>query len=354
VVGPDPAGERMSEGSQQAELEAGLGSFLARELGADELHLSDVRRHIEGFSWETWDVSAVWSDGPRKQRRRLIVRRVPRAGLVGPYDVGEQWELARALRRLGTIPVPEPLFVEPSGEVTGRPLYVIEYVAGDVPAPWNAHTHFPDASARRRTGRDFVEVLAAIHAVGAERLPAGMRGSTERDLAAEVAHWERVYERDRDEPVPVLERAFGWLAAHAPETSGHRALVHGDFRIGNAVLRDGRVVAMLDWELAHVGDPVEDLANFASRLYRGKLRIPSGLLTVEQLLADYREAAGWEVPAAAMRFWLVFGSVRSAVSFITAAHLFASGATDDLRYAAFSRQLPYLLRHLMADLATDA
>jgi aminoglycoside phosphotransferase (APT) family kinase protein len=338
---------------QQAALEAGLREFLARHLGSDDLRLRDVRRHIEGFSWETWDLTAEWTAGGHQERRRLIARRVPQAGLVGPYDVGLQWELARALQSVPGVPVPAPLWVDADGAATGRALYFMEHIEGDVPAPWNSHTYFHDDGARRAVGRQLVEILAAIHGIDLLELPAVIRGREDPDLTAEVAHWERVYERDRIEPVPALERAFGWLASHAGDVSGRRALVHGDFRIGNAIVRDGRVVAMLDWELAHVGDPVEDLANFAHRLYRGKLGIPSGLMSMDELLDAYREMTGFSVSEKAMTFWLVFNDVRSSVSFVTARQLFARGATRDLRYAAFGRQIPYLLRHVMADITSD-
>jgi aminoglycoside phosphotransferase (APT) family kinase protein len=336
----------------QALLEVGVRDFLARQLEADDLRITHMRRHIEGFSWETWDLTADWTAADGPQHRRLIARRVPQAGLVGPYDVSVQWELARALQEIPGVPVPEPLWVDLGGTATGRPLYVMEHVAGDVPAPWNSHAYFSDARARTDVGRQLVEIVAATHAADTNALPAVLRGREDPDPVAEVAHWERAYERDRSERVPVLERAFGWLASHADQVSGRRGLVHGDFRIGNAIVRDGRVAAMLDWELAHVGDPVEDLANFASRLYRGKLKIPSGLLTKDELLQSYRQAAGWEVSEAALTFWLVFTDVRSAVSFVTAGRLFATAATRDLRYAAFSRQIPYLLRHVMADVTS--
>jgi aminoglycoside phosphotransferase (APT) family kinase protein len=331
----------------------GLRAFLARQLGDDALTISALRRHIEGFSWETWDMTAQWSSNGAPQRRRLIARRVPRAGLAPPYDVRKQWELAHALRAATGIPLPETLWLDATGEATGRPLYFMEHVEGDVPAPWNTHTYFHDETHRRAVGRDLVNILAAIHAVPREQLPAGMRGMDDPSATAEVAHWERVYEESRAAPEPVLERAFGWLAANADALSGRRALVHGDFRIGNAILRGGKVIAMLDWELAHVGDPAEDLANFAHRLYRGKLGIPSGLLTVSELLAIYAEEASWEVSPRALQFWLVLLGIRAAVMFQFAARLFADGSTRDLRYAAFSRQLPYLLRHVMADLQAD-
>jgi aminoglycoside phosphotransferase (APT) family kinase protein len=340
--------------SETDDFSGGIRGFLATRLGDDGLTISDLRRHIEGFSWETWELTAHWSSNGQDHDRRLIARRVPQAGLVPPYDVAGQWELARAVRPLPGVPVPEPLWVDAAGTATGRPLYFMEHVDGEVPAPWNTHTYFRDDAHRASIGGQLVRIVAAIHAAPIEQLPAGLRGRHDPDLTAEVAYWEDIYEQARDAPDPVLERAFGWLARHADAVSGHRALVHGDFRIGNAIVRGDEVVAMLDWELAHVGDPVEDLANFAHRLYRGKLKIPSGVLTIPELLAVYEQAAGWPVSMATFTYWLVFNDVRSAVSFHQAARLFADGATRDLRYAAFSRQLPYLQRHVMADLPSDA
>jgi aminoglycoside phosphotransferase (APT) family kinase protein len=339
--------------SSAGDLEAGLQGFLADRLGDEALRISGVHRHIEGFSWETWELTAEWRADGATQRRRLIARRVPQAGLVPPYDVPGQWELARALHSEPGIPLPEPLWIDPEGAATGRPLYFMEHVDGDVPVPWNTHNYFPDQASRTKVGRQLLRILGAIHAVEPAGLPVGLRGLEASDPAAEVWHWEAVYERVREAPVPTLERAIGWLHAHAGDVSGRRSLVHGDFRIGNAILREGEVVAMLDWELAHVGDPVEDVANFCMRLYRGKLKIPGGLMALPEVIAAYGEAVGWEVSERQLTFWLVFNDLRSAITFLMAARLFADGATRDLRYAAFAYQTPYLLRHVMADLPSD-
>lgn len=340
--------------SAYAELELGLRDFLSAGLGDSGLRITALRRHIEGFSWETWELTASWTWDGAPQERRLIVRRVPEAGLMPPYDVPGQWELARALRSAPGVPVPEPLWVDAEGSATGRPLYVMEHVAGEVPVPWDVHDRIPDPAARKRIGDRLMDVLAAIEAVDLSTLSPDLRGRADPDPAAEVWYWRDTYERVRAEPVPALDRAFGWLQAHAGDVSGRRALVHGDFRIGNAILRRGEVAAMLDWEIAHVGDPAEDVANFCMRLYRGRLRIPGGLMSVEEVLDSHERAAGWRVPDAALRFWLVFGDVRSAVSFLIAERIFADGETRDLRYAAFSHQIPYLLRHVMADLPAHA
>ncbi len=200
--------------SVSEDLDDGLRQFLAARLGDDELTISDLRRHIEGFSWETWELTAHWNSDGCRHDRRLIARRVPQAGLMAPYDVAGQWELARALRSVPGIPLPEPLWVDLNGDATGRPLYFMEHVEGDVPAPWNSHSYFRDDRHRAAVGRELLRILAAIHAVGLEQLPDGLRGLRDCDPTAEVAYWESVYERSRDAPDPVLERAFGWLAAN--------------------------------------------------------------------------------------------------------------------------------------------
>src|ERR1700758_3033541 len=172
----------------------GLRAFLARQLGDDALTISALRRHIEGFSWETWDMTAQWSSNGAPQHRRLIARRVPQAGLAPPYDVRKQWELARVIHSTPGIPLPEPLWVDSAGEATGRPLFFMEHVEGDVPAPWNTHRYFRDDAHRGAVGRKLVRILAAIHAVPLSSAPAELRGFDDPSPTAEVAHFERVYE----------------------------------------------------------------------------------------------------------------------------------------------------------------
>ena len=129
--------------------------------------------------------------------------------------------------------------------------------------------------------------------------------------------------------------------------SGRRAVLHGDLRTGNYIVRDGEIVALLDWEEAHVGDPVQDLAHFALRLFRGRTRQPSGLVPLAELLAGYEKAAGWEVPQGSFRFWSVYEAVYTTVTMHRAGSLFARGATDDVRYAALDYQAHHSQRHVL-------
>jgi aminoglycoside phosphotransferase (APT) family kinase protein len=325
---------------------AGITAFLAAALGVGDLRLVDGRRHLDGFSWETWDVTVEGAG----LRRRVVVKREPEAGLLDWYDTGRQVRLHEAIARAGTIPIAPSLCADPAGDWTGRPLFVSEHVDGIVPAPWNFAELVPDEEARRRIVLELAAIAARAHALDLADLPADLRGADDDDPAAEVGYWEAVYERDRRARIPVLEWAFGWLRAHGHLVSPRRTLVHGDLRVGNVIVRDGTIAALLDWEGAHVGDPVEDLANAGMRLFGGGPATISGVVPTETFLAAYEAAAGEPVPRGAYTFWTVFGTLRSAVTFVTAARRFEDGLTDDLRFPVLGIELPVLLRHLLKDI----
>ena len=217
---------------------------------------------------------------------------MPAAGLLEPYDPRPVFELRRALEGVDGVPVPTTLWLDEQGEASGRPLYVVEKVAGEVPTQWTSDSFFADDEERRATARQLMGIAAALHAAPVELAPGGLRGSGETGFEV-VELWHELYRRDCLEPVPALDWGFAWLERNRDQLSGRRAILHGDLRTGNYLVRDGRIVAMLDFEDAHVGDPVQDLAHCALRLFRGRTRQPSGLVPLGELLAMYEEAAGW-------------------------------------------------------------
>jgi aminoglycoside phosphotransferase (APT) family kinase protein len=324
-----------------------LAPFLSERLGVDDLLVEDVFRFADGFSWETWRITCSWHGG--QERRQFIVRRVPECGLLDWYDVDVEWRLLTAVRGRGAVPTAEPLWLDRDGAATGKPMMLVEHVAGVVPTPWNFPQHFPDLEVRQGLVRELARIGARIHALPLDSVPADLRGAA-ADPAAEVDYWNQTYLRDRTVPVPVLDLAFAWLRRWRDAVSQQRTLVHGDFRVGNFIVADGRIRAMLDWEGAHVGDAVEDLANCCMRLMGGGATSVGGVLTVEEFLRTYEEESGRAVSREAFQYWLVFGSTRSAVTFLTAARRFREGRTDDVRFAALSQQIPILLRHILKDL----
>ncbi len=126
-------------------------------------------------------------------------------------------------------------------------------------------------------------------------------------------------------------------------------LVHGDYRIGNFMVQGSEIVAVFDWELAHIGDPVFDVAWAAMPLFRGRFpTMASQLLEVDDFVARYATASGHDIDPDVFRFWLMYGHLRAAVPQLRAARAFEDGATD-LRLGAMGHQYVYVLRQLVEE-----
>jgi Domain of unknown function (DUF6285)/Phosphotransferase enzyme family len=141
------------------------------------------------------------------------------------------------------------------------------------------------------------------------------------------------------QPHPVFELAFRELEASRPNPS-RRGFVHGDFRMGNVLVGPGGVAAVLDWELAHVGDQLEDLAWLCVRAWRfGRPDLPAaGLGSREELAAAYERHAGVEVDREALRWWELFGTLRWGVICVVQAFTHLSGAARSLEHAVIGRR----------------
>lgn len=333
-------------GSQNAELLEALAAFLGSRLEADGVVVTSFKRHVEGFSWETYEVGLGWDANGQGHEREFIVHRVPVAGLLEPYSVRPLYELRKAIECVEGVPVPATLWLDEAGTATGRPLYVVEKVEGEVPTQWTSDRFFADDDARRSTARQLMRIGAALHGAPTEIAPSGLRGSG-ADAFEIVLRWHEIYTHDCLEPVPALEWGFAWLFANRGRISDRRGIVHGDFRTGNYMMRGGKIVALLDFEEGHVGDPVQDLAHCALRLFRGRTRQPSGLVPIAEMLEMYEEASGWTVPREAFHFWSVFEAVYTAVTQHRAASLFARGRTNDVRYPALGYQAHHIDRYVI-------
>ncbi len=162
------------------------------------------------------------------------------------------------------------------------------------------------AAARPHLARQIGGVLAGLHRLPQDKLPE-LRHMT---AAKEIGDFERDY-RSLDWPKPVFELALRWLRDHDPGPASETTLVHGDFRNGNLIIGADGVRAVLDWELAHLGDPMEDLGWVCVNSWRfGEIDKPvGGFGSREELFAGY-EAAGRKVDPSRVKFWEVMGTLR--------------------------------------------
>jgi aminoglycoside phosphotransferase (APT) family kinase protein len=189
-----------------------------------------------------------------------VLRRPPLHGVLpSAHDMAREHRVIAALA--GTpVPVPATFGLCQDPSVTGAPFYVMAYVDGVVPRDEATVAASLDEPARARAADSLVDALVALHAVDPERVGLGQLGRHTGYLERQLARWQRQLSRSRTRPLPALDEVHRRLEANLPAQVGPARIVHGDFRLDNVVLSPaGQVLAVLDWELCTLGDPLADV-----------------------------------------------------------------------------------------------
>jgi aminoglycoside phosphotransferase (APT) family kinase protein len=326
-------------------LVARLEHFLRARFPHEQLRIVRLDRSTEGFSQETFSFDVETASA----RRGFVLKREPLAGLLEPYDLEPEF---RVLHALSSDPLPSPPtpWFERDPAVLERPFYVMERLPGDVPIPApGADGNGPFADAERAAlARDVITALARLHALDWRALGfafLGDPGAGRAIAARELRRWEARIEASGLDVEPPLAEALGWLRKNVPDCA-EITLVHGDYRLGNFLVSRAagaaRLTGVLDWELVHLGDPLEDVAWCISPLWRGGTAFASGLLPPEDFVADWAAASGRSADPARLSFYGVLAIVKMAAIMLTGLRAFRDGRTHDLRMAIFDHQLPYL------------
>jgi len=297
-----------------------------------------LAREPGGASRETWSFVARGAGHPP---RRLVLRRDP-AGSA-PSGLRLEGALLRGAHRAG-VPVPEVLVVGDDGAELGVGSLVMDFVEGET-IPRRILRDESLAEARRHLASDCGRVLAAVHRIPLHEVPGLPGGDPVEQLRAIV---------DRlGQPHPAFELAFRWLGDNRPPRSA-QVVVHGDFRHGNLIIGPDGIRAVLDWELSHLGDPLEDLGWLCVKAWRFGAPLPvGGFGSVDQLVAAYEEASGRTVDGTALHWWEVLGTLRWGVICIVQSVTHLSGAVRSVELAAIGRRVCEVEWDLLELLAAD-
>ena len=312
------------------QLSSQLEQYLAKKLGAPRLRVSDLARIPGGASRETYRFRARYDAGKGEVERALILRRDPPASLI-ETDRTTEFRAYQAFHRLG-LPVPEPVALELETAALERPFFVMEEITGcEVasilnPDPYGAH--------RGKIGKQFWSVLGTIAKADVDQIGLGdLEG--ERDARKawqhEVLRWEKVIDEDEREPQPIARAAIRWLKRNPPPPAQKISVVHGDYRTGNFLFNGtGEIRAILDWEMAHLGDPLEDLGWALDPLWaHGDPTHPAGLVARAEALRIWEEASGLKINPEALAWWEMFASLKGLAIWISAACEYAEGRNTD-------------------------
>jgi len=236
-------------------IEENLRRYLAQHLPGEDAPLA-VERISGGHSNETFFI--------RRGVQEWVLRRPPRGPLLPTaHDVLREYHVLQALNTTN-VPTPRVLLACEDTAVIGAPFYLMERVPGmviraELP-PYGA-----DAAGRHAISKALVDALVALHSADWQAIGLGSLGKPEGYLERQLRRWTGQLERSRQRPLPDLDAVTTWLTGHLP-VSGPATIVHGDYRIDNAIYADDepRVAAIVDWEMATIGDPLADVGYLLS------------------------------------------------------------------------------------------
>ena len=306
--------------------EAALANFLSVQLGVI-VGVREVRRITVGHSRAMYRVEV-------DNEARFVVR-MEQGGVFGTSS-GEEFDVMRQLSSIG-YPVATVRWYEPTGSVLGQPFFVMDYLdAADG----------PDAEVvGAATSADFVRRLHELHSLPIDKLTSSFDvvPTTPSDAThSQIDRWARIYRAGSDTLIPLLEEGAAWLHLNAPPLE-HLAVVHGDAGPGNFVHANERVIAITDWEFAHLGDPREDWS-FCLTMRGVRTHSRSEWIDL------FRRVAGIEMSDDQWHYWEAFNLFKGACANRTCLSVFEHGSNTAPNMAIIGTMLHQHFLRRLADM----
>lgn len=321
------------------------------------MEITEITRIHGGASRETFSLTAKWMERGMPKERPLILRRDPVGSLI-ETDREIEYHAYSAFYPTG-LPVPEPLYIETDPKWLGRPFFVMERIIGSNVSSFIEPLAQPLAE---KVGKQFWTELGRI--AGAEPKEIGLADKMEavardRCWKRELQHWEKVIDEDELSPQPIVRAAIRWLKKNPPPPAQKISVVHGDYRMGNFLYNsDGNITAILDWELCHLGDPLEDLTWAADPLWSSEnTERPGNLIPRDEAFRLWEKMSGLTIDPAALRWWEIFSMVKGLAIWISAGNEFKTGKNHEfiLAWSGFHPRITHnrLLAERLSNLSKE-
>ncbi len=296
-----------------------------------------INQYPAGFSNLTYLI--------RTGDHELVLRRPPiGAKIKTAHDMGREYRILSHLYPVYK-KVPRPLLFCDDDSILGAPFYVMERVNGIILRAKPPKDILPSPEIMRGLSQTFVENLAEIHELDYEAAGLGDLGAPQGYVKRQVEGWTRRYQNARTDDVPSIEQLSEWLLQHLPPDSDRSALIHNDYKYDNLVLSPDNlteVVAVLDWEMATIGDPLMDFGTSVGywvekndpeewqRYGFGLTSLP-GSFTRNELLDYYSKRTGRRIDNPV--FYFAYGLLKIAVIVQQIYFRYQKGLTRDPRFA---------------------
>lgn len=314
-----------------------LADWIRAVSGAESVRVTNLARMAGGASREIWSLDVEIERAGRGETLPLVLRADPPGGEI-QSSRREEFEILEVAGEAG-VPVPRVYWCCEDPAVLGAAFLLMQRVEGETLARRLLRDE-RYARARRELTGQLGRALAQIHAIDPARLPFLARpapGTTGAET--EVRHYREIYDTIAPDPHPAIDLALRWLETHLPEPSPI-AVVHGDFRIGNVMFDESGLCAVLDWEIYHAGDPIEDLGWLCVRAWRfGNDGKPvGGVGEREELFEAYERASGRTIDRRCAQFWELYGNCKWAIICIMQAKRHLDGSVRSVDLASLGRR----------------
>jgi len=253
------------------------------------------------------------------------------AGKHVESDTAEEYAVLRAMNGHGVC-APAALGLDTTGEVAGGPALVLARMSGEASAV-DFLKLAPEVGFAATS--ELARETAKLHAFDWQG--AGLKAAP-NPVLHEIEQWESRFLSHRLEPLPALAALFRWLKANVP-VPARLSLIHGDLRPGNFLFEGAKITGLLDWEMAHIGDPAEDIA----WIYRA-LWSPEKFLSFDGFAAQHAQLSGIATPRRNLTYYRIFSEVKFATISVSAAASYAAGATENLRHIDRAAKIPEAVR----------
>jgi aminoglycoside phosphotransferase (APT) family kinase protein len=315
----------MSTGPEAQRLTDLLPRLLTEHSGRKVAAVTGLRTLSGGVSRLTWSFDSIDESG---EVEGLILQERPGFAVDAGIDTSTEAALVAAAADAG-VPVPKVVLADPAGDHLGFPSLITERIAGET-IPQRILQDERYETARPVLAEQYGEALGRLH-----RIPLGGLDLPRRDP---VEFSREVFETLGD-PHPAIELGIRWLEDHRPPPD-ESVVCHGDFRSGNGIVGPDGLRAVIDWELAHEGDPLEDVAWSCLRAWRFGRRPPvGGFGTYEEFVTAYERTSGRRVDPDAFHWWQTAGTLRWAALCAMQTVTARAGTRESIEFTAVGRRI---------------
>jgi len=286
-----------------------------------------------GASRLTFRIELNFTMDGKKNSQRVILRREIETGIIDTKSRTE-WEAYRAF--YGTdVPVPKSIWLEEDPKWLGMPFFVMEEILNCFDAT-RLFMVPPFDAVREKIGERFCRIMGTIPTV--DLAAVGIEGKFEKPAAdecwrRELDYWEATINKKQLEPNPVVRAAIRWLRRNPPPPAQKVVAVHGDMRPGNFLFNEtGEIKAIVDWEMSHIGDPLEDLAwgLNCDRIWSWWQREQLALMAPrEKAIGIWEQTSGFKAESDALFWWEVFSSIKGMAIWISMNNVYTTGGNTD-------------------------